>query len=82
MEQYRQTVFGSQLLGIRGKLQREGVVTHVVAETLFDHSFLLGNLASKNLPDPNFVQSSDIKNNLSIANKKTRTSIPRSRDFK
>ena len=82
MELYRQTVFGSQLLGIRGKLQREGVVTHVVAETLFDHSFLLGNLASKNLPDPNFVQSSDIKNNLSIANKKTRTSIPRSRDFK
>ena len=82
MEQYRQTVFGSQLLGIRGKLQREGIVTHVVAERLFDHSFLLGNLASKNLPDPNFIQSSEIKNNLSITNKKTRIPIPLSRDFK
>ena len=82
MKQYRQTVFGSQLLGIRGKLQREGIVTHVVAERLFDHSFLLSNLASKNLPDPDFIQSSETKNNLSITNKKTRTPISRSRDFK
>jgi len=46
MERYRRTVIGSYLLGVEGKLQREGIVTHVVAEKLYDFSYRLGYLNS------------------------------------
>jgi error-prone DNA polymerase len=38
---FRRTVLGSSLLGVRGTLQREGIVIHVVAEKLVDLSHLL-----------------------------------------
>ena len=38
MERYRRTVFGSFLLGVEGKLQREGTVAHVIVEKLYDFS--------------------------------------------
>jgi error-prone DNA polymerase len=44
MERYRRTVIGSYLLGVEGKLQREGIVTHIVAEKLYDFSYRLGYL--------------------------------------
>ena len=44
MERYRRTVFGSVLLGVEGKLQREGTVAHVIAEKLYDFSYRLDYL--------------------------------------
>ena len=44
MERYRRTVLGSYLLGVEGKLQREGIVIHIVADKLYDFSYRLGYL--------------------------------------
>jgi error-prone DNA polymerase len=43
-ERYRRVVLGAQLLVVRGKLQREGIVIHVVADDLIDRSDLLARL--------------------------------------
>ncbi|MEO3430818.1 error-prone DNA polymerase [Pelagibius sp. CAU 1746] len=43
-ERYRATVMKSSLLAVRGKLQREGLVIHVVAEELEDMTERLGDL--------------------------------------
>lgn len=43
-EVYRKTVMTGRLLKIRGKLQREGIVTHVIASKIEDYSYLLDTL--------------------------------------
>ena len=43
-ERYRRVVMGAQLIVVRGKMQREGIVIHVVADDLLDRSDLLGRL--------------------------------------
>ena len=43
-EKARGTVMTGRLLKIRGKLQREGIVTHVIANRIEDMSFLLDTL--------------------------------------
>lgn len=43
-EKYRKTVMTGRLLKIHGKLQREGIVTHVIASKIEDHSHLLDTL--------------------------------------
>jgi error-prone DNA polymerase len=37
-ERYRRIVMGARLLGVRGRIQREGLVIHLVAEALWDWS--------------------------------------------
>jgi len=44
-EQYRAALLNARLLGVTGELQIEGKVIHVIAQRLFDHSNLLGNLS-------------------------------------
>ena len=44
-ERYRRVVLGSRLMGVQGKVQREGLVIHVVADTLLDLSHYLKHLA-------------------------------------
>jgi DNA polymerase III alpha subunit len=44
-ERFRRVVLGAQLLLVRGKVQKEGLVIHVVAETLIDRTDLLRRLA-------------------------------------
>ena len=44
LERYRRTVIGSYLLGVEGKLQREGIVTHIVSDKLYDFSYRLNYL--------------------------------------
>ncbi len=44
-EQYRAELLNARLLGVAGELQIEGQVIHVVAQRLFDHSNLLGDLS-------------------------------------
>ncbi|MGH8597444.1 MAG: OB-fold nucleic acid binding domain-containing protein, partial [Gammaproteobacteria bacterium] len=41
----RRELLGARLMGVAGKVQREGLVVHVIAEHLFDHSRLLGRLS-------------------------------------
>ena len=43
-ERFRRTVMGGRLLKVTGKLQREGVVVHVIAETIEDCSWRLAEL--------------------------------------
>ncbi len=44
-ERFRRVVLGATLMGVTGKLQKEGIVIHVIAERLVDLSFHLRRLA-------------------------------------
>jgi error-prone DNA polymerase len=46
-ERFRRTVLTASLMGIKGKLQREGLVIHVVADEIADLTHLLRGLASR-----------------------------------
>jgi hypothetical protein len=50
-ERFRRVVLGAQLMMVRGRLQKEGQVIHVVAEQLIDRTDLLRRLAET---DPGF----------------------------
>lgn len=43
-ENYRPALLNARLMGIRGELQKEGEVIHVIARQLIDHTEMLGNL--------------------------------------
>jgi error-prone DNA polymerase len=43
-ESYRPALLNARLMGIRGELQIEGEVIHVIARQLIDHTEMLGNL--------------------------------------
>jgi len=43
----RSILLGATLLGVRGHVQKEGEVVHVVADQLYDHSALLGSLPTQ-----------------------------------
>jgi error-prone DNA polymerase len=43
---YRRALIESRLLEVHGELQREGLVTHVIAHRLIDKSALLGELTT------------------------------------
>ena len=46
VERQRRELLGARLMGVEGKLQREGGVIHLVAHRLTDHTRLLGTLAT------------------------------------
>ncbi|HNP34585.1 MAG TPA: error-prone DNA polymerase [Woeseiaceae bacterium] len=46
-EQYRAALLNAKLMGVRGEVQIEGEVIHVIARQLLDHSDLLGGLLIK-----------------------------------
>jgi error-prone DNA polymerase len=58
-ERYRPVVLGARLVEVRGLLQREGLVTHIVAERLVDLSHLLDGLAARDRPMPIDVARAD-----------------------
>ncbi len=45
--QYRAALLNARLLGVRGELQIEGKVIHVIARQLIDHTDMLGELLVK-----------------------------------
>jgi error-prone DNA polymerase len=45
LERQRRELLGARLLGVAGVLEREGLVVHLIARRLEDHSALLGRLA-------------------------------------
>ncbi len=91
MQRYRKTVMGSCLLGVEGKLQREGSVIHVVSDKLYDFSYRLGELITPASPEesshaPNgrgeFRAKPPFTEPRAILGKTPRTVLPGSRDFK
>jgi error-prone DNA polymerase len=46
-ERQRQVLLGARLLGVAGRIQRQGAVIHLVAERLEDHSNLLNGLVAR-----------------------------------
>jgi error-prone DNA polymerase len=46
-ESQHQALVGSQLLGVRGQVQREGQVIHVIAHHLRDYTTMLGSLTTQ-----------------------------------
>jgi error-prone DNA polymerase len=58
-ERYRRALLGSNLLGVTGKLQREGDVIHLVADRLVDLTQHLRDLASPDLPPASSLARAD-----------------------
>ena len=58
-EQYRRIVLGSRLLGVRGQLQSEQGVIHVIAREMFDMSGHLARLAEKAPAAGDFLSPGD-----------------------
>jgi error-prone DNA polymerase len=46
VERQRRELLGARLLGVHGRIERDGEVVHLVAERLVDHSTLLGPLVT------------------------------------
>ncbi|TDR34791.1 error-prone DNA polymerase [Aquamicrobium defluvii] len=49
-EKYRRIVLGSGMIGVKGRLQREGDVIHIVAHELLDLSEELASVGARELP--------------------------------
>ena len=80
MEKFRKEVLTSSLLYVEGKLQREGIVTHIVAERLVNMNQRLGYLTPRSPADrepikgdPRGTARGDPPENAKL--------IPSSRDF-
>ncbi|MEX2642675.1 MAG: OB-fold nucleic acid binding domain-containing protein, partial [Acetobacterales bacterium] len=61
-EAYRPVVLGARLLGATGRLQKEGIVIHVVTEKLFDLSHLLGDLSEIDSLQTAVFRADELKN--------------------
>ena len=77
MERFRREVLTSSLLCVEGKLQREGIVTHIVAERLFNMTYHLGYLTPRSPADREPVEGDSRAHKKRVPEKL----IPRSRDF-
>jgi error-prone DNA polymerase len=58
-EEYRRIVLGARLLGVRGELQSEQGVIHVIARQMFDMSGHLATLAEKGPAATDFLSPGD-----------------------
>lgn len=86
-ERYRKTVLGSRLLLVEGKLQREGLVIHLVADHLHDHTPMLSTLSGIDLEgvfDGNIARADEVKRPPRDINKLkgAELAFAQSRDFK
>ncbi|WP_016737626.1 OB-fold nucleic acid binding domain-containing protein, partial [Gluconobacter thailandicus] len=48
-EKYRRVVLSSRMLGVKGRLQKEGEVVHLVAREIIDFSVLLADVGNRSL---------------------------------
>jgi len=60
-ERYRRVVLSSRLLAARGKVEREGIVIHVLAQELIDLSPLLDELATVERLQPSLARADEVK---------------------
>ena len=81
-EHYHRIVLGARLLEAQGRVQREGIVVHVLAEHLVDRSDLLEQLVETGVPspplEPPVVPADVIKHPMSDP----RTALPGGRNFR
>jgi error-prone DNA polymerase len=49
-EAQRRTVLSSAMVGLRGRLQREGIVTHIIIDKIIDYTPMLRSIGSGSLP--------------------------------
>jgi error-prone DNA polymerase len=76
-EKFRRTLLGARLLAVRGKLQKQGLVIHVIADRLDDLSFELDRLLSDEThPAPEDMADAAVHKK----NQEPRV-MPRSRNF-
>jgi error-prone DNA polymerase len=59
-ESNRHTVMGARLLGVWGRVQREGLVIHLVAEELHDWSEMLDQIALAERLDPPVARADEV----------------------
>ena len=65
-ERFRRVVLTARLLRVHGRLQREGIVTHVVAERLEDLSDLLDGLTEEESFDLTVSPADEVKRDIPI----------------
>jgi len=91
-ERFRSTLLGARLLGAHGRLQREGLVIHLIAERLFDLSDrlrLLAGIAGPGDFDRALARADEVRRpgldarNAEIAfARKAREAMPQGRNFR
>jgi error-prone DNA polymerase len=77
-ERYRRVVLGAGLLLARGRIEREGIVIHILAETLQDLSPLLDSLSGLGPMEPPTAPADVVKHPMSDP----RTALPKGRSFR
>jgi error-prone DNA polymerase len=65
-ERFRRVVMTARLLRVSGKLQREGIVTHIVADCLEDLSGQLDDLADKEAFDLTVSPADEVKRDIPV----------------
>lgn len=77
----RKAVMSGRLLRIRGKLQREGIVTHVIANRIEDISYLLDSLGDTDSSggniDPTYSSADEAKRPIPLSEKPMTDKTPR-----
>lgn len=72
-EANRSSVMAGRLLRVRGKLQREGIVTHVIANKIDDLSYLLDTLGDSDNSDghidPTYRSADEVKRPVTVRDK-------------
>jgi error-prone DNA polymerase len=80
-ERYRRIVLGARLLGVEGVLQREGLVIHVIANRLTDHTDMLSELSTLTTEDvfaDILAHADEVRNPV----REIKVNMPPSRDFR
>ena len=92
-ERYRQVVMGARLIRVTGKLQREGIVVHVIADHLEDMTHRLHALGGPDFElatrrksadsayEDNLARADEVKNPLPGSRRSTARKMFPSRDF-
>jgi error-prone DNA polymerase len=92
-ERFRRIVLTSRLLGVRGRLQREGLVVHIIADELEDLTHELSSISTLGeIGDANLSYSDHVRSNspdarekrlmqLEEAQLRAARFLPKSRDF-
>jgi error-prone DNA polymerase len=81
-ERQRRLILGSGMLACRGRLQKEGGVTHVVADELTDLSDLLRSVGQRDAAFPVPFAHADEVRRPGPPDPRTRNISVRSRDFR
>jgi error-prone DNA polymerase len=80
-QRYRRAVLASRLICVTGKVQREGLVIHLIADKLDDYTAMLNELSTLN-PDDVFVETLAHADEVRKPVREVRVILPPSRDFR